>query len=176
MTVSSAPAVKTGGKVTLRATAELVKAAWASASTYRDSDMRGGANGARVRLAPQKGWDANDPKELAKVLKTLEQIRQGNPGLMVDGEMRADSALSEQRRNEVFTGSTLEGRANLLVMPNLDAANITSNTIKMLGGGVSIGPILLGCNLPGHIVNSSTSVRGLINMTVVGVVQHLQSK
>jgi len=55
--------------------AELVRAAWASASTYRDSDMRGGANGARVRLAPQKDWDANDPKELAKVLKKLEKIR-----------------------------------------------------------------------------------------------------
>ncbi|MDT8283600.1 MAG: peroxidase family protein, partial [Gammaproteobacteria bacterium] len=54
---------------------ELVKAAWASASTYRDSDMRGGANGARVRLAPQKDWDVNDPKELAKVLKKLESIR-----------------------------------------------------------------------------------------------------
>ena len=54
---------------------ELVRAAWASASTYRDSDMRGGANGARVRLEPQKDWDANDPKELAKVLNKLEKIR-----------------------------------------------------------------------------------------------------
>jgi catalase-peroxidase len=54
---------------------ELVKAAWASASTYRYSDMRGGANGARVRLAPQKNWEANDPNELAKVLKTLEQVK-----------------------------------------------------------------------------------------------------
>jgi len=54
---------------------ELVKAAWASASTYRYSDMRGGANGARVRLAPQKDWDANDPEELAKILKTLEKVR-----------------------------------------------------------------------------------------------------
>ncbi|MFY9974900.1 MAG: catalase/peroxidase HPI [Chromatiaceae bacterium] len=55
---------------------ELVKAAWASASTYRDSDMRGGANGARVRLAPQKDWEANDPEELAKVLKTLEKVKE----------------------------------------------------------------------------------------------------
>ena len=54
---------------------ELVRAAWASASTYRGSDMRGGANGARVRLAPQKDWEANDPKELARVLKKLEKIK-----------------------------------------------------------------------------------------------------
>jgi catalase-peroxidase len=55
---------------------ELVKAAWASASTYRYSDMRGGANGARVRLAPQKDWEANDPEELAKVLTALEQVKE----------------------------------------------------------------------------------------------------
>ncbi|MEJ2531370.1 MAG: catalase/peroxidase HPI [Halioglobus sp.] len=56
-------------------TSELVKAAWASASSFRGSDMRGGANGARVRLAPQKDWAANDPKELAKVLARLEEIQ-----------------------------------------------------------------------------------------------------
>ena len=57
---------------------ELVRAAWASASTYRGSDMRGGANGARVRLAPQKDWEANDPKELASVLKTLEEVQKNS--------------------------------------------------------------------------------------------------
>ncbi len=57
---------------------ELVRAAWASASTYRDSDMRGGANGARVRFAPQKDWEANDPKELARVLKTLEKVQKNS--------------------------------------------------------------------------------------------------
>ena len=56
-------------------TAELVRAAWASASTYRGTDMRGGANGGRIRLAPQKDWAANDPAELGRVLKTLEGIR-----------------------------------------------------------------------------------------------------
>ncbi len=54
---------------------ELVKAAWASAASFRGSDMRGGANGARIRLAPQKDWAANDPKALAKVLKRLEGIQ-----------------------------------------------------------------------------------------------------
>ena len=54
---------------------ELVKTAWASASTYRDSDKRGGANGARLRLRPQRDWEANDPEELTTVLDTLDEIK-----------------------------------------------------------------------------------------------------
>ena len=54
---------------------ELVKTAWASASTYRDSDKRGGANGSRIRLAPQKNWQVNSPENLSKTLKTLEEIQ-----------------------------------------------------------------------------------------------------
>ena len=54
---------------------ELVSTAWASASTFRGSDKRGGANGARIRLAPQKDWEVNQPAQLAKVLKTLEGIQ-----------------------------------------------------------------------------------------------------
>ncbi len=130
----------------------------------------------KIALLSHSNFGDRDSESSRKMRKALALIRQQEPELMVDGEMRADSALSEEKRNELFTGSTLAGRANLLIMPNLDAANITSNTVKILGGGVSIGPILLGCHLPGHIVNSSTSVRGLINMSVVAVVQHLQSK
>jgi catalase-peroxidase len=56
--------------------AELVSTAWASASTFRGSDKRGGANGARIRLAPQKDWPVNQPAQLAKVLAVLEGIQQ----------------------------------------------------------------------------------------------------
>ncbi len=69
------------------AVSELIKAAWASASTYRDSDMRGGANGARVRLAPQKDWEANDPKELARVLNKLEEVKKKSGSMISMADM-----------------------------------------------------------------------------------------
>jgi catalase-peroxidase len=65
---------------------ELVSTAWASASTFRDSDKRGGANGARVRLAPQKDWEVNQPGQLAKVLKTLEGIQSTFNGAQSGGK------------------------------------------------------------------------------------------
>jgi catalase-peroxidase len=67
-------------------TAQLVSAAWASASTYRDSDKRGGANGARIRLAPQKDWEANDPAGLATVLRALEAIQSDFTGSQAGGK------------------------------------------------------------------------------------------
>jgi catalase-peroxidase len=65
--------------------AELARTAWAAAATYRDSDKRGGANGARIRLAPQRDWEVNNPAELARVLKVLEEIQQRFNGSRLDG-------------------------------------------------------------------------------------------
>jgi len=85
----------------------------------------------------------------------------------VDGEMHADAALSETIRRGAFPDNTLNGRANLLIMPNVDAANIAYNLLKMLGGGVHVGPILMGAKRPVHVVTPSATVRGLINMSAV---------
>jgi catalase-peroxidase len=74
---------------------ELVKAAWASASTYRQSDHRGGANGARLRLEPQKDWEVNDPDELAKVLGKLDEIRSGTRVSLADMIVLGGSAAVE---------------------------------------------------------------------------------
>ena len=89
------------------------------------------------------------------------------PELQVDGEMQADAALSQAIRDERISGCKLEGAANLMVMPNVDAANIAHNLLKILGGGVSIGPILLGVAKQAHVVSQSVTVRGLVNMTAV---------
>lgn len=92
------------------------------------------------------------------------------PGVEAEGEMQADAALSEAVRQELFPHSKLTGDANVLIMPNLDAANIAYNAIKVLGSAISIGPMLLGAAEPAHIVTPSATVRGLVNMTALAVV------
>ena len=93
------------------------------------------------------------------------------PDLEVDGEMHGDAALSEAIRNRVHPDSTLKGEANLLVMPNLDAANISFNLLKITGGdGVTIGPILLGAQKTVLIATPSATVRRLVNLTALAVV------
>jgi malate dehydrogenase (oxaloacetate-decarboxylating)(NADP+) len=107
------------------------------------------------------------PRKMRRA-KSILQIKA--PSLEVEGEMHAENALSEAIRKELFPNSKLKGQANLLVMPNLDAAHIVFNTIKMLGGGVAIGPILVGKALPAHVITESITVRGLVNMTALAVV------
>jgi malate dehydrogenase (oxaloacetate-decarboxylating)(NADP+) len=97
----------------------------------------------------------------------LALINEACPGLMVEGEMQASLALSRKAMAEQFPNSSLEGVANLLVMPNLDAAHIAMNLVKMSTDGVPIGPILLGCDIAAHIVTPGTTVRGLVNMTAI---------
>ncbi len=129
----------------------------------------------RIALLSHSNFGDRDSESSLKMRRARELLLKMAPNLEFDGEMQMDSALSEARRRRRFTGETFSGSANLLVMPNLDAGNIVSNTIKMLGQGVSIGPLLLGCSLPGHIVNSSISVRGLVNMAALAVAQKLQA-
>ena len=99
--------------------------------------------------------------------RVLDLVNQLDPALMIEGEMQADSALVPRIRNATFPNSSLDGVANLLIMPDLDAANITFNILKALGGGVSVGPLLLDCPIAAHIVTPITTVRGLLNMTAV---------
>jgi malate dehydrogenase (oxaloacetate-decarboxylating)(NADP+) len=107
----------------------------------------------------------------AKMQRALALLRERAPELEVEGEMHGDAALSEEIRRAVFPNSRLKGEANLLVMPTLDAANIAFNLLKTAAGdNVTIGPILLGCSRPVHIVTPSASVRRLVNMTALTVV------
>lgn len=104
----------------------------------------------------------------AKLMRRAKEIlEQQAPDLEVEGEMRTDAALSEEIRNKMFPNSRLKGEANLLIAPNLDAANITFKGMKAIGRGVSIGPILLGMDKPVHILTRTATSRGTVNLSAL---------
>ena len=101
---------------------------------------------------------------------TLALLQQQAPWLEVDGEMHGDVALDGEARRALMPHSTLQGDANLLVCPNIDAANIAYNLLKTAAGGnIAIGPVLLGAAKPVHILTASTTVRRIVNMTALTV-------
>jgi malate dehydrogenase (oxaloacetate-decarboxylating)(NADP+) len=101
----------------------------------------------------------------------LELINRRAPDVEVEGEMHADAALSKPLLNRIFPDARLSAEANLLVLPNLDAANATFNALKIVAGqGISVGPILLGAAKPVHILTPTATVRGLVNMTALTAV------
>jgi malate dehydrogenase (oxaloacetate-decarboxylating)(NADP+) len=98
-------------------------------------------------------------------------VRERAPALAIDGEMHGDSALDEAIRKAALPETTLQGAANLLVLPNLDAANISYNLLKTAAGhNVAIGPILLGCAAPVNVLTPSVTVRRIVNMAALTVV------
>jgi malate dehydrogenase (oxaloacetate-decarboxylating)(NADP+) len=100
-----------------------------------------------------------------------------DPELEVEGEMHGDAALDEEVRLATFPGSRLKGVANLLIMPTLDAANIAFNLLKTaIGSGVTLGPMLLGVAKPVHILTPSATVRRIVNMTALTVVDAVDAR
>lgn len=125
----------------------------------------------KVALLSRSNFGTHDTDSARKMREALRILRKRAPDLEVEGEMHADAAISEEIREQVLSDSVLKGEANLLVMPNVDAAHISYNLLKMLGGGVSVGPILVGIAKPAHVVTGSITVRGLVNMSAMAVVQ-----
>ena len=124
----------------------------------------------KVALLSHSNFGSIDCPSARKMQKARVLLEQIAPDLECDGEMHADAALSEDIRNRVFPNSRLKGVANLLIMPNVESANIAQNLIKILGQAVPIGPILIGVAGPIHIMTESVTVRGLINMSAFAVV------
>jgi malate dehydrogenase (oxaloacetate-decarboxylating)(NADP+) len=124
----------------------------------------------KVALVSHSNFGSEDTKSARKMRDVLRILSQRSPDLEVEGEMHADAALSPFIRDEIFPNSRLKGAANLLVMPSLDAANIAFNLLKVVSGAVALGPILLGAARPVHIVTPSVTVRGLVNMSAIAVV------
>jgi len=124
----------------------------------------------KVALLSASDFGSLDTPSALKMRRALALINERAPDLEVDGEMHGDAALSEEIRLKVFPRSRLRGEANLLIMPTLDAANISFNLLKTAaGGGVTIGPMLLGAARAVHILTPSATVRRLVNMTAVAV-------
>ncbi len=123
----------------------------------------------KVALLSSSNFGTQDVPQALKMAKALKLIRQRAPDLEIEGEMRGDVALSETLRQRLFPHSRLQGMANLLIMPNRDAANITFTVAKTLTDSVAIGPILLGLGKPTHILSKVSTVRRIINMTAIAV-------
>ncbi|MDT2022922.1 NADP-dependent malic enzyme [Methylocella sp. CPCC 101449] len=104
-----------------------------------------------------------------KMREALAMIRHDTPELEIDGEMQADSALSQAIRDRVLPNSRLKGEANVLLFPSLEAANIGFQLVKVLADALPVGPILMGAAKPAHILTPSVTVRGIVNMTAIAV-------
>ncbi len=131
--------------------------------------MRFGIRPKAALLSHSNFGSSNQPSAL-KMREALDLLRVQAPWLEVDGEMHGDVALDGKARAELMPSSTLAGDANLLVLPNIDAANIAYNLLKTAAGGnIAVGPVLLGAAKPVHILTASTTVRRIVNMTALTV-------
>jgi malate dehydrogenase (oxaloacetate-decarboxylating)(NADP+) len=132
----------------------------------------------KVALLSHSNFGSVPSDATRKMAHALEIITARAPDLEVDGEMHGDAALNEEIRNRTYPGSRLKGQANLLIMPNVDTANIAFNLMKETNGeGITVGPILLGAAKPVHILTPTATVRRLVNMTALAVVDanHLRA-
>jgi malate dehydrogenase (oxaloacetate-decarboxylating)(NADP+) len=124
----------------------------------------------RAALLSHSNFGTSDSASAQKMRATLALLREQAPWLEVDGEMHGDVALDSAARRVLMPHSTLHGDANLLVLPNIDAANIAYNLLKVAaGGGIAIGPVLLGADQPVHVLTPSATVRRIVNMTAITV-------
>jgi len=125
----------------------------------------------KVALISHSNFGSSDAPSALKMRHVLDLVRARAPDLEIDGEMHGDSALDESIRKAALPETTLLGSANLLVLPNLDAANISYNLLKTAAGNnVAIGPILLGCAAPVNVLTPSVTVRRIVNMAALTVV------
>jgi malate dehydrogenase (oxaloacetate-decarboxylating)(NADP+) len=124
----------------------------------------------KAALLSHSNFGTADSASAVKMRQALALIRDRWPELEVEGEMHGDAAISEAMRERLFPNSRLMGQANLLVMPNLDAAHISFNLLKAVGAGQSVGPMLIGPARPAHVVVPSITVRGIVNMSAIAVV------
>ena len=130
----------------------------------------------KVALVSNSNYGTHTDEDSVKMQQALQIVRKVDPDLEIDGEMQADAALDEKLRKQIFPETTLQGSANLLVMPNVEAANISYNLMRVNAtNGITVGPILMGLNKPVHLVTPISTVRRIVNMVAFAAVS-AQSK
>jgi malate dehydrogenase (oxaloacetate-decarboxylating)(NADP+) len=130
----------------------------------------------KVALVSHSDFGSRDTPSSRKMREALALLRRMAPDLEVDGEMQADTALSQKVRDRLLPDGKLRGAANLLVMPGLDAASAAYNLVKAVTGAVAVGPILIGPRLPAHIVTATVTSRGILNMSAVACVHAISTE
>lgn len=125
----------------------------------------------KVALLSNSNYGSLRNENSSKMRDALQLIRERDPELEIDGEMQADLALDPEMRKNIFPDTTLSGAANLLVMPNVEAANISYNLMRLNAtNGITVGPILMGLNKPVHLVTSISTVRRIVNIAAIAAV------
>ncbi|MFC3459763.1 MULTISPECIES: NADP-dependent malic enzyme [Massilia] len=131
----------------------------------------------RVALLSHSNFGSSNSDSAQKMRAALALVQQQAPNLEIDGEMHGDAALDAKLRAKIMPQSTLKGDANMVVMPNIESANIAYNLLKTAAGnGIAVGPILLGCARPVHILTPSATVRRIVNMTALCVVDAVANR
>jgi malate dehydrogenase (oxaloacetate-decarboxylating)(NADP+) len=125
----------------------------------------------KVALISHSNFGSSDSPSARKMARALEIVQERNPRLEADGEMHADAAINAEIRERIFPDSRLSGSANLLVFPNLDAANTAYNLVRAMTDGIGIGPVLQGMAKPAHVLTPSATVRRVVNMTAIAAVE-----
>ncbi len=125
----------------------------------------------KVALLSHSNFGSRDNESSQKMRKAKEILDSDHPELLVEGEMHADAAVWESVRDRIFPDSSYRGSANLMVMPDLDAANIAYNMVKVFGDGLPVGPMLVGLNKPAHVLTEAITVRGIVNMCAVAAAE-----
>jgi malate dehydrogenase (oxaloacetate-decarboxylating)(NADP+) len=131
----------------------------------------------RAALLSHSNFGSSNSESAQKMRAALALVKKLDPTLEIDGEMHGDTALDSKLRHAIMPESTLTGDANLLVAPNMDSANIAYNLVKTAAGnGIAVGPILLGCAQAVHILTPSATVRRIVNMTALCVVDSVAQR
>jgi malate dehydrogenase (oxaloacetate-decarboxylating)(NADP+) len=125
----------------------------------------------KIALVSHSDFGDADSQSALKMRAALALIRARHPELEVDGEMQADTALSPLIRDRIYPNATLKGEANVLIMPNLDAANVAFQLTKSVADALPVGPILIGVARPAHVLTPSVTARGIVNMTAIAVAE-----